>query len=65
MDDTEDWAVVTGPTEIFRVTLDRKVIIPGDLYEAARDFWKIVQQLAPEGWKVEKVEEKGYFKRHV
>jgi len=41
-------------SEIFRVTPDQRVIIPGDLYEAAKDFWELVQQLAPEGWSLEK-----------
>lgn len=41
--------------ELFTITPDRRVLIPGDLYEAARGFWEIVKEIAPEGWKVEKV----------
>lgn len=39
--------------EAFRITPDRKVIVSEDIYNAARDFWNLVRQMAPSGWSVE------------
>ena len=43
--------------ELVRFTADRRVIVPADIYAAAEGFWKILTELAPEGWFVEQDKE--------
>ena len=39
--------------EVLRITGDRRVIVSGDIYEAAKVFWDVVIQIAPKGFSVE------------
>ena len=45
------------PSEPFlTITPDRRVIVHGDIYDAAKDFWKLVAQLAPSPFTLERGE---------
>ena len=39
--------------EVIRITHDRRVIISGDIYEAAKAFWDAVIQITPQGYSAE------------
>lgn len=39
--------------EVIRITQDRRVIISGDIYEAAKTFWDSVIRIAPQGYSAE------------
>ena len=46
----------TASRPFLTLTTDGRVIIAGDIYDAAIEFWKWVEKLAPPGWSVEREE---------
>jgi len=42
---------------IFTITPEHTVILHKEVYEAAKDFWKVVQNLAPENWSIKNIGE--------
>ena len=52
---TDDGIVFTSADckEVLRITMDKRVIVSGDIYDAAKAFWNVVVSLTPQGYSTE------------